>query len=230
MNLTPYNNDGLELHIDNTTGEVFTSIRAAARMCNRNESVIRRFVTAAFGGLKTAEVLTTTGLKTAALMTEDQLLEVITEYKPTLLAKFARLGLRVALHQMAGYQVTTTAVEKPAVPQTYKEALMAIIAAEEEKERLALENTELMDDVQRLSEVVDELFDYSSILRIAKFNGVNENVFEWRKLKAVSEALGIEIRKVPCPRYVTKNLYHHRVWLAVYPHYKLPETTSIVVN
>jgi hypothetical protein len=53
-----------------------------------------------------AEVLTTGGLQGVTLLNEDQLLQVITKYNPTLLAKFARLGLRMALHQMAGYSVS----------------------------------------------------------------------------------------------------------------------------
>ena len=57
---------------------------------------------------------------------------------------------------------TGTAAITPQLPQTYIEALKALVAAEEEKERLAHDNN-------RLKEVVDELFSYSSIIRIAKY-------------------------------------------------------------
>ena len=136
-------------------------------------------------------------------------------------------GATVYLHQLAGYTVTTTAVE-PATPKTYIEALKALVAAEEQKLLLEQENAELVQEVEQLSEVVDELFDYSSIIRIAKFNNVSETNFNWRKLKQASQIKGLEIKKVPCPRYQTKNLYSHDAWMLAYPEVKLPEVTSLV--
>lgn len=122
------------------------------------------------------------------------------------------------------------------LPQTYLEALKALVEAEEEKERLkqeaealALENSELIGEVAQLSEVCDELFDYSSIIRIAKFNGISETHFGWRSLKKVSHDLKLEVKKVPCPRYEVKNLYHHRAWMAAYPWAKLPEVTQLTI-
>lgn len=126
---------------------------------------------------------------------------------------------------------------EPELPQSYLEALKALVQAEEEKERLRLEseqlaqeNKELMGEVEQLSEVCDELFDYSSIIRVAKFNEVSETSFSWRILKTASARVGEEIKKAPCPRFVSKNLYHHRAWMAAYPWVKLPETTSIVIT
>jgi phage regulator Rha-like protein len=101
------------------------------------------------------------------------------------------------------------------------------VAAEEEKLRLQAENTELNEEVKILAETVDELFDYSSIIRIAKFNNCSEKDFNWRKLKQASGLKDIEIKKVPCPRYGTKNLYNHSAWMLAYPEIKLPEATSL---
>lgn len=107
-------------------------------------------------------------------------------------------------------------VEKPKTKlDIYKEWLetaTALVEAEERKLLLEKENTELLNEVNQLSEICDELFDYSSILRIAKFNNVSETLFTWRKLKQISENLNLEIKKAPCPRYGEKNLYHHDVW------------------
>ena len=103
-NLARFENDGIELYINNETGEVFTGIKAAARMCNKNVSVIYKFVGVSFGDIKKVEVLTTGGLQGVSFLTEDQLLEVITKYNPTLLAKFAKLGTRMFLHQLAGFK------------------------------------------------------------------------------------------------------------------------------
>lgn len=126
---------------------------------------------------------------------------------------------------------------KSELPQSYLEALKALVQAEEEKERLRLEaeqlaeeNKELIEEVEDLSEICDELFDYSSIIRVAKFNKVSETRFSWRVLKLASARAGEEIKKAPCPRFVSKNLYHHRAWMMAYPWVKLPETTSIAIS
>ncbi|MGL6340190.1 MAG: hypothetical protein ACRC80_13760 [Waterburya sp.] len=90
--------------------------------------------------------------------------------------------------------------------------------------------TLLEEDNQRQSEIIDELFDYSSIIRIAKYNNVSETNFNWRVLKAQSQLMLREVKIAPCPRYVTKNLYSHDVWRYCYPNFKIPETTTLVLH
>ena len=124
------------------------------------------------------------------------------------------------------YSVT----DKPALPVTYKDALLALVAEIEAKELLVAEKQLLEQENQQLSEAVDELFDYSSILRVAKFNNCSETNFKWRKLKAVSLEMGLEIKQVPCPRFEYKNLYSHDVWRVAYPDFRLPETTTLVIR
>lgn len=115
--LTRFDSNGLELVIDIETGESFASIRAVARMCDTAESKIRYFSGAQLFELKTAEVHTPGGLQGAQLLNEDQILEVAAKYKPELVQAFAKLGLRASLHQLAGYTVSSTAVEsKPETP------------------------------------------------------------------------------------------------------------------
>lgn len=119
---------------------------------------------------------------------------------------------------------------KPVLPQTYKDALLALIAEIEEKEKLEAEKQLLEQENEQLSEAVDELFNYSSIIRVAKFNNVPETNFKWRKLKAVSLEMGLEIKRVPDPRFEYKCLYSHDVWRVAYPGFKLPETTTLVIK
>lgn len=131
MKLKNYNNDGLELVIDLETGEAFASISAAARMTDKNESSIRSYVKSALETsrkmtLLEAEILTTTGLKTSRLLNESQILEVVNKYKPDLLIKFAQAGLRVFLHQLAGYKVSSTAVVQPEVNQTNRQVSLEL--------------------------------------------------------------------------------------------------------
>jgi phage regulator Rha-like protein len=97
-----------------------------------------------------------------------------------------------------------------------------------EVQKIIIENQE--KDLLRQSEVIDELFNYSSIIRIAKFNNCPETKFQWQKLKAVSKVKELEIKKVPDPRFGYKNLYHHDVWRFAYPNINLPETNIIRIN
>ena len=122
-----------------------------------------------------------------------------------------------------------------ATPQTYIEALKALVAVEEAKEQLKLQNSilesqvsDLEEDNERQSEIIDEVYNYSSIIRVAKFNKVNEKMYSWRKLKATSEVLKLDILQAPCQRYGTKNIYSHEAWRIAYPEAKLPEILSLV--
>lgn len=97
-------------------------------------------------------------------------------------------------------------------------------------EQIEIQNQIIADqekDLLRQSEVIDELFNYSSIIRIAKFNNCSEKSFSWRFLKAVSQQLNLEIKKVPCPRFEYKLLYSHDVWRYAYPNCSLPETVTL---
>jgi len=116
------------------------------------------------------------------------------------------------------------------IPKTYSQALLEAAKLAEENERLEAQNILLEQQNECLSEAVDELFNYSSIVRIAKFNGISETRFKWYRLKAVSVKMGLEIKKVPCPRFVEKNLYSHDAWRVAYPGIALPETTTLVIQ
>ena len=237
MNLTRFERDGLELVIDTQTGEAFASIRGYARMTGKPESTIRdRSKGARKNEVVEAEILTLGGVQGARLLTEDIITDWIVEDSPPLAKAMLKAGVRVFLHTAAGYQLTSSAIvpTTPALPQTYVEALKALVQAEEEKEALALENSmqaaqidELEEDVDRLSELADELFNYSSIIRIAKLNNVNEKVYNWRKLKAASKVKGVEVKHAACQRYGIKNLYHRDAWEAAYPDAVLPETSGL---
>jgi phage anti-repressor protein len=138
------------------------------------------------------------------------------------------MGKQIRLYFLECEKIAKT--QKHKIPGSYAEALMAAALAEQEKEILLAEQKLLKEENQYLSEAVDELFNYSSIIRIAKFNNVNEKLFDWHRLKAVSQTMGVEIKKVPCPRFVSKNLYSHDVWRVAYPGYNLPETTTLTIS
>jgi hypothetical protein len=102
-NLTRFDSEGIEIFI-NELGESFSSIRGVARMAGRNESTIREFLTARKISVIKAEIDTATGKKTARLLSESSICKVLAEYNSERLEQFAMLGIRTAMHQIAGYQ------------------------------------------------------------------------------------------------------------------------------
>jgi phage regulator Rha-like protein len=96
------------------------------------------------------------------------------------------------------------------LPKTFAQAL-----------RLAAEQQELIEaqaaQVQSLEQSLDVSEQWISIVRAAKELGVKETVFNWRVLKDYSLANGIEVKTAPCPRFVTKKLYHVSVFRKCYP-------------
>lgn len=213
MTLVSYKSNNIEFIIDNKTGEAFATIRGYARMVNKAVSTINeRFEGVRFGELKTAEVLTAGGLQGVRLIPADLVFDMALEDCIELARAMGKAGATTFMHQLVDFKVPVTYV-----PKTYKEALIALIAAEEAKEELLLEQA-------RLQAITDELNTYSSIIRVAKLNGVSEKLFSWRPLKKASEQLEVDVLKSICPRYGTKNLYHHQAWTMVYPETKLPTT------
>lgn len=127
-------------------------------------------------------------------------------------------GKEVRSYFLQCEKIAKAAIAQQQTPQSYIDALKALVASEEAKlllkaqneqleeakMMLQIENEQLEEENEKLTEVVDELFEYSSIIRVAKFNNCSEKEFSWRKLKAASNLKGLEIKKVPCPRYGEK--------------------------
>ena len=111
---------------------------------------------------------------------------------------------------------------------TYAQSLRLLADEVEAKELVEKQLKFAQAQIDVLEEEVDLLFDYSSIIRVAKENKCDEKAFNWRSLKAASRMLELEIKSAPCPRYGTKNLYSREAWEYVYPEYKLPAPTTLV--
>jgi phage anti-repressor protein len=115
-------------------------------------------------------------------------------------------------------------------PKTPLELAKEQVKLYEALELAEAENKILKTDNNRQSEIIDELFDYSSIIRIAKYNNVDEKCFSWRKLKAACKVMNLEIKEAPCPRFGTKKLWPHQAWRFAYPEYRVPETTTLIIH
>lgn len=116
------------------------------------------------------------------------------------------------------WQELEAQVSKPAVPQTYLEALKALVAAEEEKERLQL--------------ILQQTVKYYDVLRVVKANpdfGLDAKKL-WRPLKNWCVEANVEVKKVFCPRYGSVNAYPYEAWRAVYPALELPQEAATLLE
>lgn len=141
-----FDSNGIELVINTTTGESFATVSGYARMSGKDKSTIsRRLKGVAKKDTKSAEIQTGQGLQGVALIDEDLMADWLAKDNPTLLKQFVKLGIRVALHKMAGFEIQTTAITT--VPKTYAQALL-------EAGRLALENEKLSAKIEQNAPLV----------------------------------------------------------------------------
>lgn len=101
-------------------------------------------------------------------------------------------------------------------PQTYIQALEALIESEREKERLSYEKEKLQIEL-------DESKKYYTIKRVAKINRINWKNINWKRLKNVSYAIELEIKKVFDANFESVNAYHIDVWRHEYPKLRYSE-------
>ena len=124
INLQVFQNDGLELVVDTKTGESFGTASAIARMMTTKDKVIQAQQIISYGetlvkGLKIeppkdAQALIGRSIQGVKIYNEKAIREFAKKYNPDLLDKFADVGIRLCLHRLAGYEVTSSAVEEPA--------------------------------------------------------------------------------------------------------------------
>lgn len=130
--------DDIEIIVNEETGECFASISALARMCRRNESTIRSFLTSRNIWGDEAKILTSTGMKTSRMFNEKQVFQTLAEYNTELLIKCAEVGIRVYLHRLAGFtfQVKQRPQQQQTQPQLRTRDSVAYIDAAEKLKQL----------------------------------------------------------------------------------------------
>jgi phage regulator Rha-like protein len=130
------------------------------------------------------------------------------------------LNERLSLCLASGYSIQLrlmiiddwTEMKAKLTPKTYKEALLALIQKEEEKEQLLLQ-------VDNLSTALDSLVEWVSIIKVATKNKIKETVFDWRQLKRKSKEMGYAIKRAESARFEYQNLYHVNIFKACYPQF-----------
>lgn len=101
---------------------------------------------------------------------------------------------------------------KEKTPQTYIQALKALVEVEEQKLLLT-------QKVENLETALDSLVEWVSIIKVCQFNKIKEKHFDWHVLKSKSIEMGYVIKKAQSNRYGYQNLYHVNVFRACYPEF-----------
>lgn len=113
-NLTRYNNNGIELLINTTTGESFASVRGYSRMANKSQSTISERLNKGdeLEQQKTAKILTPGGLQGVRLIDEDLICQWLPMDNPEMAIQLLKLGVRSFLHALAGFQLEPKIVKE----------------------------------------------------------------------------------------------------------------------
>ena len=230
--LTRFDQDGLELVIDTTTGESFATISGYARMAGvTKQAVSKRYQGVNESDRKIAEINTAGGIQGVNLINESLFRKWIIKDNPELAEKIMVAGVRVYLHSVAGYKVTSTAVEQQPkstadmlimFAQAFKEHEERLKNIEEEnrlvKEKLS-EQSHLIEAVAMESEANTAELErfrnghgfYYSIAGYCHNLNIKKSLpwmnAQGRKASALCKQRGIVPQKVTDPRWGSVNTY-----------------------
>jgi hypothetical protein len=111
MNLVKYEQNGLELWVDESTGLAYAHMRAIARMLGLDSTgtLQRRLKGVPTTDVKTAEVLTAGGIQGVSLYPSSVVFDLAFEFNPELARAMGTCGANVYMLGQAGYQVKVEA-------------------------------------------------------------------------------------------------------------------------
>ncbi len=137
--------DGIEVIINNETGESFCSVRGYARLSGITEGAVSKRVNKLFKVVSSnevisAEIQTVGGIKVVSLISEIIIAEWITKDNPTVAALMLKAGIRLYLYGVAGYKVK---VVTPEVKSNNSDVHSALKTLENEITQIQGENKEL---------------------------------------------------------------------------------------
>lgn len=111
-NLVRYDNNDIELVIDQDTGAAFTSIAGYARMSGVSYPTVKKRVERLNSGdiyqLESAEIPTASGIRVVTLLPASLIFEWALKDNLPLAKAMGSAGATVYLHQLAGFKVSTT--------------------------------------------------------------------------------------------------------------------------
>jgi phage antirepressor YoqD-like protein len=94
-----------------------------------------------------AKIQTNSGIQEGNLLPETTIAQWLPQDNPDLAQKFLTLGVRAGMHWLAGYSVTSSALQQFNLPQTYSEAMRLAADEMEARERAEAENKRLTAQV-----------------------------------------------------------------------------------
>jgi hypothetical protein len=176
MNLVKYEQNGLELWIDESTGLAYAHLSGIARMMGMNPTngtLRRRLEGLPKDTVKTAEVLTAGGIQRLPLYPSSVVFDLALEFNPELARAMGNCGANVYMLGQAGYQVkveSTPIVDPVLLP--YQQAVV------------------ISDAIRHVSDnirhITDTLFDHPRLSQILIDNSVNAIIEKQPTLPAKS--------------------------------------------
>lgn len=115
-NLKRFDRDEIELVINTQTGESFATAKGYSRMSKVEYDTIKKRTQKALenGGVLKAEIPTECGLRWGTLIPGKLACQWLAKDNPELLAAMNEFGWNGYCHQLAGFQIKSTAIEPPA--------------------------------------------------------------------------------------------------------------------
>ena len=177
-NITRYESNSIEVYINTATGESFCSLSGYSRMVGVSKSTVRRRLLRSSenqgsSSPEVAKVLTAGGVQGVQLINETTIVDWLSKDAPDVLVKFAQVGVRMYLHQLAGYSVVSTAVAKPQ-ELTRRELLEMALEAELRLEAAQQEIDTLVTEVSDLTPRAiawDTIADPNGLIKLNDFAG-----------------------------------------------------------
>ena len=121
-NLTRYEtSEGIELVIDNETGESFATVKGYTRMSGKANSTITERV-ARLEDIKSAEILTTQGLRMARLIPANLVFKWMLKDNPELAEVMGCAGATLYMQHLAGFKLPQKEIETPKALTSYEKA------------------------------------------------------------------------------------------------------------
>lgn len=157
--LQRFDNSGIELIINTKTGEVFATQGMLAKICNQEQTSIRYHLQKWGVGesLKDISVKDSKGVEQLSkLYNEEAIYEILAKYKPELLVQCAKAGIRVYLHTLAGFTVSSTATKKELSPLEILEQQVRLMRQQQDDlDKLKLQVQEFNEFKQEMLDVRD---------------------------------------------------------------------------
>ena len=157
--LQRFDHDGIELIIDTQTGESFATVRGYARMSGKTHTtILRRLKVVDSDVLNHAQIQTAGGLQTVALIPEDLICQWLPKDNPAMASQVLKLGVRLFLHTIAGFQIKSDAIE------TNKQLESQIAELTAKIKKLDYREVDYIDEILGLKDRIKELESENSTL------------------------------------------------------------------